>query len=279
MPAPPDPPLVRDRDHVQREYGAEKWPAVQALIEHQAAGEPPGGSALARVHRRVVREYAYPGGPLREQQVLLDGAVRRLPGCLAVGGAERLVADAVVAACTSETDLVVELGCGWGWHVLGTWLAGGPRAARYVGAELTEAGRQAACRLAALDPDLRFDALAFDYLDPTLEALGRVREAVVFTAHSIEQIPHLPPAVPQAVAALADTVRCLHFEPVGWQVDGAGTPETRAHAERHDYNRDLISVLRDQEAAGVLAIEEIATDVVGLNPVNATTLVRWRAGT
>lgn len=277
MPAPPpDPQLVRDREHVQREYGAEKWPAVLAMIEEQASGEG-GGSALARVHRRVVREYAYPRGPLAAQDVLLDGAVRPLPGCFAVGGAERVIADTVAAACTPETELVVELGCGWGWHVLGTWLAGGPRGARYVGAELTDAGRQAASLLAALDEDLRFEALPFDYLEPSLESLGRVREAVVFTVHSIEQIPHLPPAVPRAIAGLADTVRCLHFEPVGWQV-GDGTPETRAHAERHDYNRDLVEVLRAEEAAGTLTIEEIATDLVGLNPANATTLVRWRSG-
>ena len=57
----------------------------------------------------------------------------------------------------------------------------------------------------------------------------------------------------------------------------AGT--SRAYAEHHDYNRDLLEVLRAEEAAGGLRIEAIEPDVLGLNPDNATTLVRWSAGT
>jgi len=272
--------LARDREHVEREYGEQKWPAVARLIERHAYGEPVGSGTLARVHRLVARDYAYAGDPLTPVEVQLAGERQRLSAAIAIGGAERLLADSVVDLCSEHTDLVIELGCGWGWHVLGAWLSGGPRDALYVGAEFTAAGRGAAERLAALEPSLRFRALDFDYHDPaTLASLGRFAEAVVFTAHSIEQIPQLSRELVQAIGGLAPVVRCVHFEPVGWQIDeDIGGGSSRAYAERHDYSRNLVSVLREEEAAGALRIEAIETNVFGLNPDNATTIVRWSAG-
>jgi hypothetical protein len=268
--------LVRNREHVQREYGTEKWPAVERLIEQRSAGEPPGGASLARVHRRVARDYAYLDRPMAEIEVWLGGRRQRLASSLAWGSQARLISDAIVDACTASTDLVVELGSGWGWHVLGAWLAGGPRDALYVGAEYTEAGRRATQSLADLDADLRLRTHAFDYNDPSsLRSLGTFRDAVVFSVHSIEQIPRLSPEVPRAIAGLAETVRCLHFEPVGWQVSRDGGGSSSAYAERHDYNRDLLDVLRAEEASGGLSIDAIELDLVGLNPANTTSLVRW----
>lgn len=278
-PSPPPDSVARNRQHVEREYGTEKWPAVERLIEKRSIGEPAGGATLARVHRRVVRDYAYPGDPMAERDVLIAGRRQQMISSLAWGGQERLISDAVVDACTAQTDLVIELGCGWGWHILGARLAGAPRDALYVGAEFTEAGRRAAERLAALDPELRFKALAFDYNDPSsLASLGSFRDAVVFSVHSIEQIPRLVPEVPRAIAALAETVRCLHFEPVGWQVyEDNEFGSSRAYAEHHDYSRDLLDILRAEQAAGGLRIDAIECDLIGLNPNNTSTLVRWSA--
>lgn len=270
--------LVRDRTHVEREYGTEKWPAVERLIAQRSSGEPPGGATLARVHRRVARDYAYRDKPLTELEVWLGGRRQRLAGSLAWGSQARLISDAVVDACTANTDLVIELGSGWGWHVLGSWLAGGPRDALYVAAEYTEAGRRATQRLADLDADLHLRTHAFDYNDPSsLRSLDTFRDAVVFSVHSIEQIPRLSPEVPRAIAGLAESVRCLHFEPVGWQVSEDSGGSSRAYAELHDYNRDLIEVLRAEEAFGTLSIDGVQLDLVGLNPANTTTLVRWNA--
>lgn len=272
---------ARDQDRVQQEYGVEKWPAVARLIGEHAAGEPPSGSALARVHHRVTRAHAAPGDPLARHDTMLTGRRQTVPVSLAVGGAERLAVDLVVDACSERTDLVIELGSGWGRHVLGAWLAGGPRDALYIGAELTAAGREASEQLAGLDADLRFVSHAFDYHDPSsLRGLGAFEEAVVFSVHSVEQIPRLHPRIPAAIAGLATSVRCLHFEPVSWQASAAPSAGTsRAYAEQNDYNRDLLEVLRAEEAAGGLRIEAIEPDLVGLNPDNATTLVRWSAGT
>jgi len=57
--ATPSPPASRARDHerVEQEYGVQKWPAVERLIDERSSGEGPGGTALARVaQRRGARE-------------------------------------------------------------------------------------------------------------------------------------------------------------------------------------------------------------------------------
>jgi hypothetical protein len=268
--------VVRTRDHVEREYGEEKWPAVEQLIQSERAVEPDAG--LSRILTRVLRAQYRTSDPLEPRPFVLDGRRASIPSGGAFGAAQFIVQDAIADACLPETDLLVELGSGWGWQLLAAWAGGGPRHASYVAAEYTEAGRRAAAALAELDGRLDFRAIHFDYHEPELRGLGAHRHAVVFTAHSIEQIPHVKPELVEAIRRVAREVTCLHFEPVGWQLDHySDVGSTREYAERHDYNRNLIPVLRAAEAAGDIAIELIHPDVFGIKPENSTTAIRWKS--
>lgn len=268
----------RTREKVQEEYGQEKWPAMERLIEREIEAEPDAG--LARIlYRCAASWWRRPEGPFAPRDFVVDGAPVSLPLGGAYGAAQTIILDAVADAVTDETDFVVEMGSGWGWHILTAFTSGGPRNATYVAAEYTEAGRRCAARLAQLDEHLRLEAVPFDYHEPSFAQLGRGRHAVVFSAHSIEQIPHVTPALFEAIRGLAERVTVLHFEPVGWQVgpehDGRGT--SSAYAEAHDYTRDLVPMLREEEAAGRVVIETIVPDVFGINPSNSTTAIRWRS--
>jgi hypothetical protein len=144
-----------------------------------------------------------------------------------------------------------------------------------VAAEYTAAGRRASAALAELDPRLDFSAIPFDYHEPVLPVDGH-RHAVVYTAHSIEQIPKVRPELIEAIRGVADRVTCLHFEPVGWQVESQEREgSTLAYAEEHDYNRNLVEVLREAEAGGRIAIEILRPELFGINPRNSTTVIRW----
>jgi hypothetical protein len=225
----------------------------------------------------VVRPMLYgDGGPLDPVTARMGGDEVPLARAAVEGALHTLIVDSVIDACTPETTLVLELGSGPGYRVLGTWLAGGPEAL-YVGAEYTAPGRDASELLAARDPQLRFRALPFDYYAPDLTSLGRHRHAVVFTAHSVEQIPSLPASVIDAIRGVADSVTVLHFEPVGWQFNGDTPGSSIAYAERHDYNRNLVDLLLDQEAAGNIEILTSIRDVMANNPANSTSLIAWRA--
>lgn len=262
----------RDSEWVEREYGREVWPEVDALI----AQEIERGGDLGRVFHRAIRAYMSPGTALEPRDAIVDGTRVRVPWPVTQGAFQELVTQVALDAWRPETDLVVELGAGWGRNLFALWLAAG-HDVRYVAAEFTAAGRSAAARLAELDTALRLEAVAFDYHDPDLRALRGKEHALVITSHSIEQIPQVGPHVLDEILALGDAVTCVHFEPLGWQLDPSRAGSSVAYAQRHDYNRNLVPVLREAEAAGRIVIEAQAVSPVGANPENATSVVRWRS--
>jgi hypothetical protein len=266
----------RDAEHVQREYGREKWPAVAREIDRLLRDEP--APDLCRVLRLVAREQWRGDDPLECRPAIVGGQVVEVPPSGAWAAEQGILLEALLDACVPGTDLIVELGSGWAWHLLSLWCAGGPPNATYIGAEYTDAGRGASEALAALASHLDFRALPFDYNDPDLGAVPHGEHAVVFTVNSVEQVPRIDPAVFDAIRGLAGRVTCVHCEPVGWQLDASAEGSSRAYAEENDYNRDLVERLREEQAAGRLTIEGIAADVIGTNPRNATTVIRWSAG-
>jgi len=270
---------VRTREWVAREYGEEKWPAVERLVERVCEDEGPE-PRMSRVLARLSRDEWYHGDDANTiQEAIVDGRQVHSPRSVTFGGFQHFVTEATLSACDPEPELVVELGSGWGRNLFAIWLAGGPPGAMYVGAEYTGAGRAAAARIAALEPALRFESIPFDYHSPDLSALPRVGRAVVITVHSVEQIPHVRQEVIESIRGLAADVECLHFEPVGWQVgdaDRAGS--SQEYAEAHDYNRNLVSLLRKAETREEIEIVAVDPEVVGPGTFrNATTRVHWRA--
>jgi hypothetical protein len=277
---PHRPPVQRSRAWVEREYGDEKWPAMETLVERAIEDEQPEAD-LARVLARVTRnEWDRRSSPFVPTGAVMWGEWVEIPDSVAFAAHQALIVEAVLGRCRGDTELLLELGSGWGRNVFAIWLAGGPRRARYVAAEYTAAGRRASERLAALAPRLSFESRAFDYNRPDLQSLSGCDHAVVFTVHSVEQVPRLSSAVIDAIRSVAAEVDCVHLEPVGWQLEGmrqTGPGSSREYAERHDYNRDLVQVLRAAEAAGSIRIEEIAPEAVGVVPDNPTTMIHWRA--
>jgi hypothetical protein len=235
---------------------------------------------MSRVLAALCRDQWYEGAAAdTRMETIMDGRRVHAPLSVMFGGFQQYITDATLAACATEPQLVVELGSGWGRNLFSIWLSGGPADATYVGAEYTGAGRRAAARIAALEPALRFESIPFDYHAPDLSALPRVDRAVVITVHSVEQIPHVRQEVIESIRGLAGDVECLHFEPVGWQAgDAERTGTSQEAAEAHDYNRNLLSLLREAEAREEIEIVAIDPEVVGAGTVrNATTLAHWRA--
>ncbi len=286
--------VVRDRAWIEREYDSEKWPAllrhVDALI---AAGETSLSRVLTLVEWERQRKWTQTLGTQTPGTRGLAGADafdlsvygRRatLPfGCV-FEGQQALIARAVGEACTPQTGAIVELGSGIGKNLCWTWLLGGPRDVPYYALEYTAAGRACSQRLADLAPELELIVQPFDFHAATLDGVHvRGDHAVVFTAQSIEQIPDITEAAMRPILDLAPRVTCLHFEPVGWQMAGhapmPGATSSRAHAEAHDYNRNLWAVLQGLERDGALSITRSIPDLYGVVPDNSVALVEWQKG-
>lgn len=247
--------VIRNSEWVRREYGEEKWPAVLQEIESY------GGPGERFVHEQA-------RGDLGLTSVRLGDSVLELPRQFAVGGYLSWVASSV-AEHAKHSDLVIELGAGWGRNLLLAWMYGSNPTAQYIAGEFTAAGRRAANALAERTQGFDMTAVEFDYHSPNLDRVQHAGRATIFTAHSIEQIPHVSRDVIDVMRAIADDVTIVNFEPVGWQIRGN---DMSPYADKHDYNRNFWGVLSEVGAQ----VLEVDVDVVGLNPDNPTSKIVWK---
>jgi hypothetical protein len=271
-------PAVRTTGWVDREYGREKWPAVLARVDQLLAMTP--AISLERAVTGVARaEHLGDSGGLERSSACLGGRLVVLERAMVLAAWRAFVVESVLAWSDPQPDLILELGSGWGRNLFDVWSAGGPAESRYVGAELTRSGRTAAERLASLEPRMNFTSVSFDFRSVDLAALRTTGSAVVLTAYAIQQVPWLAPDVLSAIATIADRVVCIHLEDIGWQIPDRKTVGSSAeYAAANDYNRNLYKLVSDARASGALEVLDIRTDVIGLNPRDAASLVVWRPG-
>lgn len=180
---------------------------------------------------------------------------------------------------TGPYDAIVELGCGYGRHLFQVYYGGGPQAARYYGGELTETGYAIAREIAALDPAMKAEFFAFDYLEPAL-AIEPVERALVFTVHSIEQVCQIDPRLFSVIAGVARHVDCVHFEPFGFQVAELGDTSRaqRVQATENSWNLNFAEALREAQQAIGLRVSCLITELsLPIDPQNPTSLAIWHA--
>jgi hypothetical protein len=203
------------------------------------------------------------------------GKLVTLPHAALIGGRRDVLMEALLAACTAKTGMVVELGSGWGHNLLNLWLYGGPKVP-YFSLEPGLAGRQCAELVAGLDPELRLTSLPIDLENARYDLPTGHEHVVVFTSHSIEQITELPRETLTSLFELGRSVTVVHFEPVGWQIEeNEANGASREHSLRGRYNRNLWPLLNELAAEGELSIDTAAPDLFGHKKQNASTLLVW----
>jgi hypothetical protein len=166
---------------------------------------------------------------------------------------------------------VVELGAGYGYNL---WMLRKSLSfAGYWGGEYSGNAVELASRL--YRPEDRIQVVRFNYYDAATYDFLRKAPApiVVFTSHSLEQIPTAG-AVFDALEPHRDIIaKVIHFEPAYELYDDSLMGQMRArYTQLNNYNTDLIDQLRGRAA---LRIENIDTNVFGLNVLNPTSVIRW----
>jgi SAM-dependent methyltransferase len=164
---------------------------------------------------------------------------------------------------------IVELGCGYGYNLHRLRRVLPDRA--YLGGDIAPTAVQLARRLFAEDC---VSVVEFDYYADDYTLLRDVEGPVlVFTCHSVEQLPKAGHMLDVLARHAGHIARVVHFEPV-YESHG----ETligrlrRAYADSVDYNRDLLGLLR---AHPHVRLEAIDANPFGINPLNPTTVVEW----
>jgi hypothetical protein len=207
----------------------------------------------------------------------------------------KVVVETLKAYMPDGVQRVVELGSGWGAIISNLWLSGSPRDADYWALEYTDAGQEMSNLLASAEPRFNLKSHAFDYHNADFAFLAEPKRTLVYSIYSIEQITYVQDALIDRIMAIPGFERCVHIEPVGWQVapnsflarlDRAlkklGLPAldqasaSGRRCRRKGKNRNLLEVLRRCERAGQIVIEAIDKDMVANDPLNPGTLVVWR---
>ena len=272
---PPPPNAAENAAKVKTTYEA-SWSEIRQAIEIEAEA---GESGLSRLlHKSYARSLAARKRPATQVSIVF-GREAEMSFLAANHIARDWIADCVIERAVSA-DAIIELGSGFGYNLFNVWLRGGP-ATPYHALEYTQAGRDA-CALIAKStvggPPLTVSA--FDYYEPDFSnLLGRYSNPLVYSSHSIEQIPELPGIFLERLLALAPDLTVLHFEPIGWQMGDDSDPQNarvRAHCERSNYNRNLWPLLNEFARSGRLTIEETQPNRMAPKLTNSTTLVRWR---
>ncbi|MBM3598505.1 MAG: hypothetical protein FJX35_09850 [Alphaproteobacteria bacterium] len=198
-----------------------------------------------------------------------------------------LVSSAVLAGAGGSADCFVELGSGWSSNIFNLWRNGAPGGAIYVGAEPTTEGRALAERFARHQATRDFRSVAFDYAGAAFDWLPRgIRRLVVFSVYSIEQMEHLDPGffdrLIAATAGIPEVVG-VHIEPVAWQyaLSGVDAPtpdwavEARKQALWRDHNVNMMQVLDDAEARGLLNVQAVTCRSMAAAPEHPGATIRW----
>ena len=275
-------PYSQDRDFVASKYQA-IWGAIYDFVEAKAKLPNTDLPTLLRqawqYSLRLTESISQKDG-----KFFIDGSPTSLSPLQREFVARDLVAAVLIEALHRSTDTIVELGSGWSANLFNLWLRGGPRRARYFGCEYSLAGRNTSILLAEKAEGMSFDGCAFDWYEPNFDFLPKDgKHVMIFSCHSIEQIPDLPMVVFERILEStknAQTVTGVHFEPVGWQYperfsDSSRLLLSRRYAEEKNYNKNLRDVLEYFVERKHIRMDSLEVDRFG-SEMNPASLIIWR---
>jgi hypothetical protein len=253
-------PSPRDIRHIDREYDKEKYARLLDFFR-QSDGTATIEEITQLNHGAAADDRLCVS--VAEQLVLMTVAQCRQHyyGLLRDG----------LAPYMSESRTIVELGCGYGYNL---WMLQQHFASpRFLGGEYSANAVQLAGML--FSPDSRVRVAPFNYYDPDSYRFLESAEppVLVFTSHSIEQLPSAVPFV-RNIHLYRSIIRAVvHCEPV-YECAGDSLLGLlrRRYTQLNDYNTDLVTELRRQPGVSILSLRP---NLFGINPLNATSVIAW----
>lgn len=256
---------TRDRDQILSEYQVSKWGKVKAFLE---GGGTPTLSGLLRA-QGIDPEKKIPFSRNGELFVAASEIVFEEWNHVILQTLKNVVSGAFGGRVSGA---LVELGSGLGDKLVLT--AGALRPNEAWGGEFTESGVEVGTLLARASGMSSVHFRHFDYHTP--QTCDWIPEnALIYSVHSIEQIPQLSLETLRAIAKRKPRA-VVHLEPV-FVEEPHSTLETlqKGYTQLNDYNRNLEPALRQLEREGVLRLSEVRRDVFACLPLNPTSILQW----
>jgi hypothetical protein len=171
----------------------------------------------------------------------------------------------------SQVKTVIELGCGYGdnLYVLRNTFT----KRRWLGGEYSQNAVKLASHLFTDCPDI--SVTQFNWYDVAWAILENLQEkALIFTRHSIEQLPQAKNVMPTFRKYQDRIAGVIHLEPVYELINKISTlgMMRQAYTLMNDYNTDLLATLKSMN----VQILQTDTDIVGGNPLNPTSFIYWK---
>jgi hypothetical protein len=183
---------------------------------------------------------------------------------------DKILIDAL-AEPVSKTRVVVELGCGYGYNL--SVLRNAFPNRLWLGGEYSKNAIELASHLFANCKDVSIQP--FNWYDDTWAILENLQEkTLIFTRHSIEQLPQTKSIAPTFCKYKDKIEEVIHLEPVYEFIDKQTTLGImrQAYTLINDYNTDLLTTLKNMR----VQILNTDTDLIGGNPLNPTSLIQWK---
>lgn len=254
-------PRVKTAEEIDREYGVQKW-----------------GGLLARARQ------AGKGATLQAVDAWVDEGAE--PSLVSVG--ENLVLMTPAAAHKAYVDFVatelhdflpatalVELGAGYGSVVLGLAAREEFKGIPTIAADFTSTGPELTALIAA-NEGLDVSVGQCDFAASPLTSMEIPAGALIYTAYSAACLDTLGNSFLDGLAALSPKI-VIHLESAYEHCD----PSTllgllrQRYIQVNGYNRNLITLLHEHEAAGKLDILRERKAVFGPNPLLAASVMAW----
>lgn len=171
----------------------------------------------------------------------------------------------------AENRVILELGCGYGYN-LGVLREAEPDHL-FIGGDYSQNAVSLAGKLFRDYPEVTVSL--FNFYDEAWSIFDAVEErALVFTHHTIEQLPSVKSIMPTFARYRQKIARVVHLEPV-FEFNDPNTTlglMRQSYLLLNDYNKDLFTCLKEM-GAKILKVEK---DVFGANPLNPTSLIVWQ---
>jgi len=250
----------RTIEKVDQEYDRDKY--AQCLDYFTSAGE--------NITPEEVKQFEFGLGPADRVCISIGNDLHEVSLSEARARYYQLFLDTMRTE-VEKCKTVIELGAGYGFNL---WMLQQHFGnCRFWGGEYSRNAIQLAARLYQNNPKITVEY--FNFYDPSTYAVlaEAERPIVVFTAHAIEQLPCSSLVFDTLFRYHENIQAVFHFEPVYQLHD-----ETllglmrRRYAEVNDYNRDLLCELQSRSCIRVVRLQ---ADVLGLNPLNPTSIIQW----
>lgn len=250
---------ARGASEIEREYGDEKWGAVRRWLKNSAEVTKDGLLAQQGVD------------PNEELLFMQGDTFLKAPAKEIMDKYSRLLADTIRPY---GSRAIIELGSGLGDKLLSV-VSEMQDVDEVVGGEFTASGVECGQILAEkLGVNARF--FRFDYNDPST-LFDLPPGGLIYTSHSIEQIPLLLDSFIEAVIQVKPKY-VIHFEPCYEDQDHTTMIGLmrKKYTEMNDYNRNLVGLLQKFEATGKICIEMHEKNIFSDTPFNPTSILVWR---